>query len=81
MREPLKDKNRLEHIVSAIDIILDRAAGMSLEELTADRMLYGGIVYYTMIIGEAAYKLSQEFVTSNVNYNERNILFPLFCLV
>ena len=43
MREPLKDKNRLEHIISAIDIILDRAAGMTLEELTADRMLYGGI--------------------------------------
>ncbi|MBR7126743.1 MAG: hypothetical protein IKC86_09165, partial [Prevotella sp.] len=34
---------------------------MTLEELTADKMLYGGIVYHTMIIGEAAYKLSQEF--------------------
>ena len=54
MREPLKDKNRLEHIISAIDIILDRAEGMTLEELIADRMLYGGIVYHTMIIGEAA---------------------------
>ena len=29
----------------AIDIILDRAAGMSLEELTADRMLYGGTTF------------------------------------
>jgi hypothetical protein len=34
MREPLKDKNRLEHIISAIDIILDHAAGMTLEEQT-----------------------------------------------
>ena len=59
MREPLKDKNRLEHIISAIDIILERAEKMTLEELTADKMLYGGIVYHTMIIGEAAYKLSQ----------------------
>ena len=65
MREPLKDKNRLEHIISAIDIILERAEKMTLEELTADKMLYGGIVYHTMIIGEAAYKLSQEFVASH----------------
>lgn len=44
MREPLKDKNRLEHILSAIDIILDRTKGMSFEELTTDKILFGGIV-------------------------------------
>ncbi len=65
MREPLKDKNRLEHIISAIDIILDHTDKISFEEFTADKMLYGGIVYHTMIIGEAAYKLSQEFVSSH----------------
>ena len=65
MREPLKDKNRLKHIISAIDIILERASTLTLEELTADRMLFGGIVYHTMIIGEAAYKLSHEFVTNH----------------
>ncbi len=65
MREPIKDKNRLEHIVAAIDVILDRTDGMTLEELTNDRIVFGGIVYHTMIIGEAAYKLSQEFVKSH----------------
>jgi len=65
MREPLKDKNRLEHIVSAIDIILNRVTGITLEELTSDRILFGGIVYHTMIIGEAAYKLSHEFIDSH----------------
>ena len=65
MREPLKDRNRLEHILSAIDIILNRAEKITFEELTADRMLYGGIVYHTMIIGEAAYKLSREFIESH----------------
>ena len=53
MREPLKDKNRLEHIINAIDIILQRAEGMVFEDLTADRIVFAGMVYYTMIIGEA----------------------------
>lgn len=58
MRESLKDKNRLEHIVSAIDLILGRVEGMKYEDFVADKLLFGGIVYHTMIIGEAAYKLS-----------------------
>ena len=65
MREPVRDRNRLEHMHNAIDIILQRTSGMTLEELTADKILFGGIVYYTMIIGEAAYKLSREFVSQH----------------
>lgn len=61
MREPLKDKNRLEHIISAIDVILNRSESITFEELTSDKMLYGGFVYHTMIIGEAAYMLSKDF--------------------
>ncbi len=33
MREPIKDKNRLEHILEAIDKILNSAQNMSLDEL------------------------------------------------
>lgn len=65
MREPLRDKNRLEHMLNAIDTIMQRTSGMTLEELTADKILFGGIVYYTMIIGEAAYKLSREFINQH----------------
>jgi uncharacterized protein with HEPN domain len=64
MRERLKDKNRLEHIQNAIDTILERVEGMDYETFKSDKILYGGIVYYTMIIGEAAYKLSPQFVQS-----------------
>ena len=46
MREPLKDKNRLEHILDAIEIISQRTSGMSFEDFTADKVVYGGIVYY-----------------------------------
>ena len=49
MREPLKDKSRLERIVSAIDVILGRTISMKYEELVADKLLFGGIVYHTMI--------------------------------
>lgn len=61
MREPLKDKTRLEHIVNAIGIVLERTGTMTREKLTADKVQFGGIVYYTLVIGEAAYNLSKAF--------------------
>ena len=61
MREPVKDKGRLEHMFEAIDIIIQRTSGMKLEDLDTDKVVYGGLAYYTMIIGEAAYMLSKEF--------------------
>lgn len=73
MREPLKDKNRLEHIINAIDTILQRAEGMVFEDLTADKIVFAGMVYYTMIIGEATYKLSSAFVESHPQVNWRVI--------
>ena len=73
MRDPLKDKNRLEHIVSAIDLILGRVEGMKYEDFVADKLLFGGIVYHTMIIGEAANKLSQEFRESHAQTDWQSI--------
>ena len=61
MRERIKDKNRLEHILNAIDTIQSRTAGFTFDELTSDKVFFAGIVYYTMIIGEAAYMLTSEF--------------------
>lgn len=61
MREPLKDKSRLEHILAAIDTILEKSNGLTYEGMVSDKILFGGIVYYTMVIGEAAYHLSKAF--------------------
>lgn len=61
MREPIKDKGRLEHILQAIDTILESTKDVSYEQFCKDKVLYGAIVYYTMIVGECAYMLSQEF--------------------
>jgi len=62
MREPIRDKHRLLHIQDAINTILERTEGMTYDALVSDKIQFGGIVYYTMIIGEASYKLSREFV-------------------
>ena len=61
MREQPKDRTRLQHILEAIDTIQERCGGMKREDLTADKILFGGIVYHTMIIGEAAYNLTKAF--------------------
>jgi len=73
MREPLKDKNRLEHMISAIDTILERTNGLSYDDFVSDKILFGGIVYHTMIIGEAAYKLSEAFVLAHPQVPWRDI--------
>lgn len=69
MREPLRDRSRLDHILNAIDIILDKSKGLTYESMTSDKILFGGIVYYTMVIGEAAYYLSKPF---KEKYKETN---------
>ena len=67
MREPSRDKERLKHIVDAADFIIEHSASVTYEMFTSDKMLYGALVYYTMIIGEAGYMLSHEFVSE---YND-----------
>ena len=44
MRENVRDRNRLEHIVEAIDRILDFANGKTKEQLEIDKLKYYGIV-------------------------------------
>ena len=61
MREPLRDKSRLEHMLDHIRKVLDAAEGKTLADFTEDHILFGAIAYYTMIIGEAAYMLTKGF--------------------
>lgn len=61
MREQVRDRSRLEHILNAIDNILDFAIGKSVEGLQADKLRYYGIVKNIEIIGEAAYRLTKAF--------------------
>lgn len=61
MREPLKDKTRLNHILEAIERLEKHAGSLSREELEADVLRYYGIVKNIEIIGEAANMLSMQF--------------------
>ncbi len=61
MREPLKDKTRLEHILEAIERLEKYAGSLSREELEIDVLRYYGIVKNIEIIGEAANMLSPSF--------------------
>lgn len=61
MREPAKDKGRLEHILECINNINEFAEGRTFEQIERDKMCYFAIVYQLVIIGEAANMLTKEF--------------------
>ena len=61
MREQVRDRNRLEHMMDQIEKITKIADGKTFEEFNDDPVLFGAIAYYTMIIGEAAYMLTKDF--------------------
>lgn len=60
MRENVNDRNRLEHILEAIDCILEFPIKTE-KDLMSDKLRYYGIVKSIEIIGEAVYKLTQAF--------------------
>lgn len=61
MRERIKDRGRLEHILNSINILLSNKSRYSLQELTEDSILFYGFVKHVEIIGEAVYMLTKEF--------------------
>ena len=61
MREEIKDPIRLEHMLEAIANVNLFMAGKNLYSLESDKMLYFSVIKNIEIIGEAAYKLSNEF--------------------
>lgn len=61
MREKIKDKGRLEHILNSINILLENKKRYSFEEVTNDPIIFYGFVKHVEIIGEAVYMLTKEF--------------------
>lgn len=61
MREPLRDKDRLEHIIQAIEKIEDYTKNINKEQFLADSMRLHATTYNIQIVGEATYRLSLEF--------------------
>ncbi len=65
MREPLRDPERLRHILQAIARIEQFTLGMTMESLDVNILHKHATAYNIQIIGEAVYKLSKEFKTSH----------------
>ena len=65
MREPARDKERLQHMLDAINNIHEFTDNVSREQLFADKMRYYAVVKNVEIIGEAANMLSFEFRESH----------------
>ena len=61
MREQVRNKNRLEHMLEYIEKAQEAAEGYSFNQFCNDPIRFAAISYYTMIIGEAAYMLTKDF--------------------
>ena len=61
MREPIRDRERLEHMLEAIDRILQNTKDMDWTRIRENEIFYFGLVKSIEIIGEAAYHLTKEF--------------------
>ena len=67
MRERIRDKGRLEHILDAIANVIEFTKDISFEEFLRNKVLHFAVVKNIEIIGEASYKLSTEFKTTHNN--------------
>ena len=61
MREKIRDKERLEHILAAINVLISNKDKHSFDELATDPIIFYGFVKHVEIIGEAVYMLTKEF--------------------
>ena len=59
MREKIKDKARLLHIIEAIDNLFEFTNGISFEQYRRNKVLRFAVIKNLEIIGEAAYLLSK----------------------
>ena len=61
MREQIRDKERLWHILEAIDVIVTNKDRFNLELIENDPIVFYGFVKQVEIIGEAVYMLTKDF--------------------
>jgi len=65
MKEPARDKGRLEHMLEATLNVLDYVNGKSYEQVIGTPLIKHAVTYNIQIIGEASYWLTDEFKTSH----------------
>ena len=61
MRERIRDRQRLEHILAALDTLILYRQQYDDEAILSNPINFFGFVKHLEIVGEAAYKLTKEF--------------------
>lgn len=61
MRDPLKDKSRLQHMLDMALLLESEKSNHSLDIIKKDRVAFFGLSKIVEIIGEAAYKITKEY--------------------
>lgn len=61
MREKVRDRGRLEHMLQACNNVLENKDKYVFEEIKDDPIIFYGFVKQVEIIGEAVYMLTREF--------------------
>lgn len=62
MREPIRDKGRLEHIITYSENVEQMTGNITFDEFKNDKIRYFAVMKNIEIVGEAAYMLSKEFI-------------------
>jgi len=72
MREKVRDKGRLEHILEAIEGIEEYHAQYTFDDIKKSKLIFYGFTKFVEVIGEAVYMLSSEFreLHSDVNWRQ-----------
>ena len=81
MREKLKDKGRLLHILEAIDNLIEFTDGISFEEYQGSKILRFAVIKNLEIIGEAAYLLTEKFKSEHPETEWESITYMRHVLV
>ncbi len=69
MREEIRDLERLQHMLQAMNVLTDYKSRHTLEDAQADPVVYFGLVKHVEIIGEAVYKLTLEYRARHTEVN------------
>lgn len=65
MREVIKDRGRLEHMLTAIENVEEFTKDITLDEFVNSKVLFFAVVKNIEIVGEATYMLTKEFKQSH----------------
>ena len=74
MKEPNRDKGRLEHILSAIDNVFEYSQNMTLATFVKNKVVCHAITYNIQVVGEAASRLSKDFIETHNDIDWRDII-------